>query len=347
MAQENRKVAWLLTYGASDASISYSKVVDNSGMEVEECYTTKDGLVKYTLLKLESGVRKTGINVFLRMIGLVVQDIRGFSRGVDENAGGCILVKHPAFKTLVKHKEEGNSSFESWTKLDVPRRGGLLALTEKALTDKNASIMGEMRILQQTVQALSAKMQGSPAPSENADVKMLVELNKQVVACTVEVKELKTENQALKEEIAFLKEAPGARTVSWFDERCTNKFGLPMNWKGKKLTNGEYLKLAVSAVEKRIGTGLAKLGGDGSAIDLDTTIKLLPDKAEMMTRKACVSKGPVVVAADEEVDEVSRGQPPAVRVVDEVLRGLPPAVRVVEDDGPYVPWVTRMFGLPG
>ena len=332
MVQEKRKVAWLLTYAVSDASISYKKVVDNSGMEVEECYTTNDGLMKYTLLKLESGVRKTGINVFLRMIGLVVQDIRGFSRGVDENAGGCILVKHPVFKLLVKHKEEGNSSFESWTKMDVPRRGGLLALKNTKDT-----VVEEMRTL---VRVLSAKMEGIPAPSEKVDVPMVVEMNKQLAAYVAQVKELK-------EEIAFLKEAPGARKVSWYDERCVNRFGLPMTLRGAKVTNGEFLKATVAAVERRIGTGLGKIGGDGSVIDLVTMIERLPDKTEMLMRTACVSKRPVVVAADGEVDEVLRGQPPAVRVVDEVLRGLPPAVRVVEDDGPYVPWVTRMFGLPG
>ena len=63
-----------------------------------------------------------------------------------------------------------------------------------------------------------------------------------------------------------------------------NTVGLVATYKGAELTNGAYLKLAVEAVEKRIGMGLARNTGHYADITLDAVVNLLPDKAELERR---------------------------------------------------------------
>lgn len=132
-----QKVSWILTYDATCNSIGsvhfeeYTKIPGAAKLLVDECYTTVEGDSKHTMIHLEKRLRECSIRKFLAFMetthNIVTRDFRGYVRlksspVADMSYDICF---HPLYLLMLKHKNENNPIFESWTKLNRPASGGL------------------------------------------------------------------------------------------------------------------------------------------------------------------------------------------------------------------------------
>ena len=303
------KSVWLLTYGAKELSITAPVLVDG-GLDVVECYTTTNNLLKYTLVRLGTQVRQSTVEKFLAEIRLETQFMKGYERGID--SGESVVVRHPGFRMLVKHKAEGHASFESWTKKANPWRGGLLALKKK-----EEAYPKHMAQMKREFDALAARVEETAKQSYSS---------KDVFRLKVRVMELEEENRELKEGLK--------PKVSPYDEFMHDElYHVDATLYGRRILIGDFYKTVVQAVEARIGRSLTVYSGAfvGSSVkaedkwkvaDMKLNLSLLPDEEEMKDR---ARRAAVVVEA-----------PRMAAVVEKPAEPEEPARE---------PWLVRMYGI--
>ncbi len=131
VAREIQKFIWILTYGSAGPDLDAAKFREysDSNLVVDECYTTTDRALKYTMIHLEKRNRKTALKGFMDYAsvkyGIVPSEIFGYSVIGGNNASNE-LYEFPGFKLLHQHMVEGNPSFSFWMKHPELRRGGIL-----------------------------------------------------------------------------------------------------------------------------------------------------------------------------------------------------------------------------
>ena len=304
------KSAWLLTYGATELSITAPVLLDG-GLDAVECYTTTNNLLKYTLVRLGTQVRQSTVEKFLADIRVETQFMKGYERGID--SGESVVVRHPGFRMLVKHKAEGHSSFESWTKKANPWRGGLLALK-----NKKAEHPKQLVQMKRELDALTARVEETAKQSYSS---------KDVFRLKVRVMELEEENRELKEGLK--------PKVSPYDEFMHDElYHVDATMYGRRISKGDFHKAVVKAVEKRIGKSLTVYSGAyvGSGVkaedkwkvaDMKLSLSLLPDEEEMKDRARRAS---VMVEAPKQAAEVETPVEP-------------------EEEPAREPWLVRMYGI--
>ena len=128
----NGRVSWILTYGASGNNITheqieeYNESVNKGKLILDECYTTTDKALKYTMIHLEKKRRKQPVSKFMEYMeethGIVSQEIFGYS-AVDN--ASCQEI-HPAHHVIYAHYIKKNAFFQGWTKGEQCKNGGLL-----------------------------------------------------------------------------------------------------------------------------------------------------------------------------------------------------------------------------
>lgn len=303
------KSVWLLTYGAKELSIT-APVLADGGLDVVECYTTTNNLLKYTLVRLGTQVRQSTVEKFLAEIRVETQFMKGYERGID--SGESVVVRHPGFRMLVKHKAEGHASFESWTKKANPWRGGLLALKNKK--EEHPTQLAQMK---RDLDALAARVEETVKPSYSS---------KDLFRLKVRVMELEEENRELKEGLK--------PKVSPYDEFMHDElYNVDATMNGRRISKGDFYKTVGKAVEKRIGRSLTVYSGAfvGSGVkaedkwkvaDMKLNLSLLPDEEEMKDR---ARRAAVVVEA-----------PRMAAVVEKPVEPEEPARE---------PWLVRMYGI--
>ena len=128
--QSAQRHIWLLTYGAGGANIDASTFSEYGRLAVDECYTTIDRALKYTLIRLKTKNRDTALRKFMiycsQKYAIVEQEIFGYS-SVSANSTSSELFEHPAFRVLVQHKAESRPCFSWWVETPGLRGGGILA----------------------------------------------------------------------------------------------------------------------------------------------------------------------------------------------------------------------------
>ena len=132
MQGTNGRVSWILTYGASGNNITheqieeYNESVNKGKLILDECYTTTDKALKYTMIHLEKKRRKQPVSKFMEYMeethGIVSQEIFGYS-AVDN--ASCQEI-HPAHHVIYAHYIKKNAFFQGWTKGEQCKNGGLL-----------------------------------------------------------------------------------------------------------------------------------------------------------------------------------------------------------------------------
>ena len=97
---------------------------------MDECYTTVDRALKYTLVHLKIKNRDTALSKFMtycsQKYAVVEQEIFGYS-SISANSVSSELFEHPAFRVLVQHKNESHPRFSWWIETPGLRGGGILA----------------------------------------------------------------------------------------------------------------------------------------------------------------------------------------------------------------------------
>ena len=86
-------------------------------LEVNECYTTSDQVIKFTLVHLVKKDRQSALDKFMlwasSKYGIVFTAVFGYKR-IDANNSSNELYDHIGFKMLYKHKMEKNPAFTEW-----------------------------------------------------------------------------------------------------------------------------------------------------------------------------------------------------------------------------------------
>jgi hypothetical protein len=127
--QSTQKYIWLLTYGAGGPIIDANTFTEYGRLEVDECYTTVDRALRYSLVHLKAKNRDTALQRFMvycsQKYGIVQQEIFGYS-SVSGNSASSELYDHPAFRVLLKHKLESRPCFSLWVEAPGLRGGGIL-----------------------------------------------------------------------------------------------------------------------------------------------------------------------------------------------------------------------------
>jgi hypothetical protein len=128
--QSAQRRIWLLTYGAGGVNIDGSIFSEYGRLAVDECYTTIDRALKYTLIRLKTKNRDTALRKFMtycsQKYAIVEQEIFGY-HSVSANSVSSELYEHPAFRVLVQHKTESRACFSGWIEAPGLRGGGILA----------------------------------------------------------------------------------------------------------------------------------------------------------------------------------------------------------------------------
>jgi hypothetical protein len=97
-------------------------------LDVNECYTTSDQAVKYTLVHLVDRKRQSTVEKFMayasQKYGIVWTEVFGYA-GITANNSSNELYKQPGFKILFDHKMENNPAFNEWVQHGV-HGGGIL-----------------------------------------------------------------------------------------------------------------------------------------------------------------------------------------------------------------------------
>ena len=130
-ARDIQKFTWVLTYGSAgpDLDAVMFKEYRDASLEVDECYTTTDRALKYTLVHLEKRNRESALKAFMDYVSgkynIVPNEIFGYSI-VGGNNSQNELYEFPGFKLLHQHMIERNQSFSFWMKNPELRRGGIL-----------------------------------------------------------------------------------------------------------------------------------------------------------------------------------------------------------------------------
>ena len=129
--RDHQKFVWIFTYGAAGPDLDADKFreYEDASLEVDECYTTTDHALKYTLVHLERRNRLAAMRGFMdfmsQQYGIVSSEIFGYSVIGSNNASND-LFEFPGFRLLHQHMQERRPSFSFWMKHPDLRRGGIL-----------------------------------------------------------------------------------------------------------------------------------------------------------------------------------------------------------------------------
>jgi hypothetical protein len=134
--QGTEKQLWLITYGASSESITHV-MLNDCGLEVEECYTATWRESKYTLIRVhrDHRLRRTGMQkVMSQMVEkfrVIETEICGFdSVSTNSKEEQVSLEDHPGFKLMVQKANKDPVDMEWWIQKGVQvlaeNRRGLL-----------------------------------------------------------------------------------------------------------------------------------------------------------------------------------------------------------------------------
>ncbi len=108
---------------------------------MDECYTTVDRTLKYTLVHLKKKNRDTALHKFLtycsQKYGIVEQEIFCGSN-VSVNSVSSGLFEHPAVRMLIEHKMESHPCFSWWIETPGLRGGGILETYTRRVTPSPA-----------------------------------------------------------------------------------------------------------------------------------------------------------------------------------------------------------------
>ena len=128
---QNQKQYFLITYGASGPVLDVVKFNEypDAKLAVDEWYTVKERVNKYTLVRLVIRARKTTVEKFMSYAsikyGIVFQGVFGYTKIATNNASND-LYSHVGFKMMIDYKISGNSDFDSWILNPSRHRGGIV-----------------------------------------------------------------------------------------------------------------------------------------------------------------------------------------------------------------------------
>jgi hypothetical protein len=129
-----QRFVYILSYGASSPDLDHIKFKEykeckSSNLEVDECYTTTDHALKYTLIHLKSRCRQKSIRGFMEFMsekyGTIPNEIFGYE-AISGNNTNKELYDHPGFKLIHQHMKEGSPEFSFWIANPDLRRGGIM-----------------------------------------------------------------------------------------------------------------------------------------------------------------------------------------------------------------------------
>ena len=120
-----------MTYGAAgpllDADIF--KEYTDVNLTVDECYTTVDRAVKYTMVHFKNRTRLSAVERFMsyatNKYGIILTEVFGYA-GISANNSSNELFVQVGFQMLLKHKIENNPLFSCWIESPDLRGGGIL-----------------------------------------------------------------------------------------------------------------------------------------------------------------------------------------------------------------------------
>jgi hypothetical protein len=230
---DSKHSVWLAIH--SSGSVTQEQIREYGLLDVVEYHATAlDEDTKCVLLKLADEVRESVVRRFLR--GMDATCVMGYAK----NASGMLsLYQHTAYTTLCDHKRGKNPSYSSWSKNRWLSFLNFDADAERATVCEDFDFEDVRGWIDDASVTVNRKLDRILAAVRSEDDDMVTSLSK--------------ENAALK---ASLTEK------SWYDKVRYTNFGFPATRNGVELTNGEYLKMAVEAVEARIGMGLARNSGN-------------------------------------------------------------------------------------
>ena len=131
MSARSQKFIWIVSYGSSGPDLDASKFKEYtaSDLQVDECCTTTNCALKFTLVHLKRRCRETAMQGFMDFVsikyGIIPSEIFGYSI-VHGNNSSNELYTLPGFQILVQHMKEANPSFSFWIESPDLRRGGIL-----------------------------------------------------------------------------------------------------------------------------------------------------------------------------------------------------------------------------
>ena len=116
-----QKKVWLLTYCPAETYIS-AEMLKESNIIVDECHSTCDRVINFTYIHVPKKCRIGQIEKFLEKVqmshGIVKKEVFGYepiSSHSNEGGADSRIQEHVAFKMLLKHFQEGKTSFFPWT----------------------------------------------------------------------------------------------------------------------------------------------------------------------------------------------------------------------------------------
>ena len=138
-SRSHQKKNWLVTYGASGPMLDAKtfKEYRETDLTIDECYSTVDRVVKYTLVHFVKKVRRSTMEKFMShaasTYGIIPTEIFGYAGIISanntnnkNNNSSNELFMHVGFRMLFKHRNENNPSFVSWIEKPDLRGGGIL-----------------------------------------------------------------------------------------------------------------------------------------------------------------------------------------------------------------------------
>lgn len=130
-----KRSVWIISYGASCPDLDASKIEDfkhaqlKVQLKVDECYTTTDRDLKYTLVHLEEPIRESVMKRVMTycLVGYSIRSKEFFGYSFLDGLGvSKELCESPGFKVLHQHMVESNPAFSIWIKNHEARRGGIV-----------------------------------------------------------------------------------------------------------------------------------------------------------------------------------------------------------------------------
>ena len=225
--RENMKNVWLLTYGASSPYITPGMLETiDPDLKIKECHSTKDSAMAVTYLYLTKRVRKSNIEIFMKVAhtehGIVQNPVSGHE-SIACSPNATPIQEHIGFKLLLKHYIAKDPAFKPWTDKEPVLKRGLIfeAATDKPKTQphhaRKTSVSMDKEQLKAEVTELSTLRTKNAAEistlrTENAALKRRIQELEGLDAVRTDVAALKTENAALKRRNQELEGLDAVRT---------------------------------------------------------------------------------------------------------------------------------------
>jgi len=250
-------------------------MLQTGGLQVDECYTTRDHAFKYTLIHLKQKKRISSINKFLdfaaREHGIVSQSIFGYE-SVSSQDGSKQMHDHPGIRILLDHMNNEHVSFSMWTESRHIHGGGVLVSYKKQVESERAS--ASPFLLQQhipstdesgpTISTKSNENTGAQLDDIASNIKKIYDLiqdqsnpehRKLLEQMFNSIKELEQES-AIKDSLLQENKALKLQKQRWEQERDHNEYkrGLITREKNKEIKHLKEKLIQFSWAEQFIPT---------------------------------------------------------------------------------------------